>query len=154
MSRNTCCLDTSVLVKILVPEEGSDEAAQILHRAIATGSSLVAPSFAWAEVGTVLKKKTRMGLITHEEANALWDLFVALNINYVEDKGIPRSAWDIATRFGLPTLYDAAFLAVCEIALEEGQGKVEFWTADSELVAALRDLKPDYMRTLGKLHNC
>jgi hypothetical protein len=39
-------------------------------------------------------------------------------------------------------------------ALEEGQGKVEFWTADSELVAALGYLKPEYIRTLGKMPNC
>lgn len=129
---NIYCLDSSVLVKALVPEEGSEEASALLRRIISTGGLLVAPAFAWAEVGTVLRKKVRSGFLNQSEADAVWACFTELSIEYIQDSKVPQAAWSIAGRLGLPTLYDAAFLAVCE-TLESGGSRVEFWTADREL---------------------
>ncbi len=46
-------------------------------------------------------------------------------------------------------VYDAAFLAVAEVAAMDGSGPVEFWTADGELVHSLGQL-PEYVRLLGE----
>lgn len=149
MIRGTYCLDSSVLVKLLVPEEGSDEAAALVKRIISTGCRLIAPAFAWAEVGTVLRKKVKSGLISESEAEETWARFVSLSIDYVEDASIPQMAWRICTKFDLPTMYDAAFLAVSEKAAEDSQSVVEFWTADRELVESLGRLVPPYVRLLN-----
>lgn len=148
MNRGAYCLDTSVLVKALVPEEGSDEATALLRNAIASGCRLIAPAFAWAEVGTTLKKKTRAGLITESEADTAWKRFMSLAIEYLHDPGIPEATWRISSKFGLPTLYDASFLAVCERVAEESRVAVEFWTADQELVNSLGYSAPQYVRLL------
>lgn len=148
MTRLAYCLDTSVLVKVLVPEEGSREANELLRGAIGSGCRLVAPAFAWAEVGTVLRKKLRAGLITESEATAAWEQFTSLAIEYVQDPKVPEKAWQVSTKFQLPTLYDAAFLAVCERVAEESRVAVQFWTADKEMVADLGYSAPPYLRLL------
>lgn len=149
MNRDAYCLDTSVLVKVLVPEDGSDEANALLKRAISAGGRLVAPAFAWAEVGTVLRKKLRANLISEAEASTAWARFVSLSIEYLQDPKIPQFAWEISSKFQLPTMYDAAFLAVSQRAAEESGGTVEFWTADQELVGVLGYSAPQYVRLLS-----
>jgi predicted nucleic acid-binding protein len=92
VTRATYCLDTSILVKVLVPEEGSAEAAALLRRIVSGGYRLIAPAFAWAEVGTVLRKKARAGLLSESEASARWARFLSLSIDYIESgKRFPRS---------------------------------------------------------------
>jgi len=141
------CLDTGVFVKALIPEEGSREAAILLKAVIGRGHRLVAPSFAWAEVGTVLREKVRTGLLTEAEAGVRWERFLSLPIEYLEDRRLLRVAWEIAARFGLHAIYDAAFLAAAEVAAEGGEA--EFWTCDRELVKSLGDRVPQYVHLLG-----
>mgnify|MGYP005857150795 CR=1 FL=1 len=148
MARPALCLDTSVLVKVLVPEEGSADAAALLRRAISSGYRLLAPAFVWAEVGTVLRKKVRSGLLTQDEADLRWARFLSLSIDYVEDDDLPQVTWEMVTRFGLPAMYDAAFLAAVEIAAQRCGDAAEFWTADRELVNSLGDAAPPYVRLL------
>lgn len=148
MNSGAYCLDTSVLVKILVPEEGSDEAAALLRNVIASGCRLIAPAFAWAEVGTTLRKKVKTGLLTEPEADTAWKRFMSLAIEYVHDPRIPELAWQISLKFGLPTMYDASFLAVCERVTEESGSAVEFWTADRDLIKSFGYLAPQYVRLL------
>lgn len=134
MSR-TLCLDSSVLVKLVVPESGSTQARDLAVSA----DKLVAPAFAWAEVGSALLKQVRMGLVTLDEAERAWTLLLALNVQYRDDAEIRREAWRLASLYDLPTLYDAAFLAVAN--LEEGDG-CDFWSADRSLLARLDGRHP------------
>lgn len=71
--------------------------------------------------------------------------FVSLSVEYIEDTKIPQIAWKVAARFDLPTMYDAAFLAVSERLMEDSQSTVEFWTADRELVVHLGEPRPEYV---------
>jgi predicted nucleic acid-binding protein len=45
-------------------------------------------------------------------------------------------AWDMAKELGLPTLYDAAYLALAKIC------DCEFWTADEALTNSLQGKLP------------
>ncbi len=131
----------------------------ILHMAY----RLVAPSFAWAEVGTVLMKKVRVGLLTRDEADLRWRRFLSLAIDFIEgdegdsggedgrEKSLAQATWDMAARLGLPVMYDGAFLAAAEIVAKRSGGAVEFWTADRELVDELGDKAPPYVRLLPGL---
>ena len=138
-------------MKALVPEEGSIEAMDLLREAVSSGSRLIAPAFAWAEVGTVLLKKMRAGLITEAEASTAWDRFVSLSIDYLQDTSILEKAWGISLRYQLPTMYDSSFLAVCDRVATESRGPVEFWTVDRQLFRDLGSSPPPYLRLMESL---
>ena len=144
------CLDTGVWVKFLVKEEPvelSDAASRLVRRALA-GAQLVAPAFAWAEVGSVLRKKVRQSLLQEDQAGELWSRFLQLPLNYLGGLEVRERAWEIAVSYSLPTLYDAAFLACTEVAVAPEGLSREFWTVDTELLHALGAQRPPYVREL------
>jgi predicted nucleic acid-binding protein len=114
-------------------------------RSLTANSILTAPSFAWAEFGSVLRKKLRQGL-SEEIAKQTWHEFNALSIEYVESSGLRLRAWDIASRFSLPTLYDACFLACAELAVTSPYDHVELWTTDALLIKQLGPDCPVYVQ--------
>jgi predicted nucleic acid-binding protein len=138
------CLHTSVWIPYLVPEVYQSQARTLVAEALGLSIRLVAPAFAWAEVGSVLRKKTRMGVITTEEAQGFFEDFCELPIDYIEEEVIRIKSWEIAEQYGLSTLYDAAFLACVETT------SAEFWTADAALVRQLTP-RPTYLRELGEI---
>ena len=138
------CLDTSVLIQYLVPEGLQVQAETLVLEAVENTVRIVAPAFAWAEIGSVLRKKIRAGLITSEEAQGCFDDFCQLPIEYIDTEQIRAKAWEIAQQYQLPTLYDAAFLACTESV---GMG-CQFWTADKTLLNQLGQ-KLTYVRELG-----
>lgn len=142
------CLDTSVLVKVLVKEEDSEKATALMQRIIQDGQLIVLPSFAWAEVGTVLRQKRRSNYLSVREADELWLEFRQFpGIEYLSDNSVMDSAYKISRRFDMPTLYDAAFLAVTELVGERTGERCEFWTADERLINLLNG-RMDYVQHL------
>ncbi|OPY63670.1 MAG: tRNA(fMet)-specific endonuclease VapC [Pelotomaculum sp. PtaU1.Bin065] len=137
------CLDTSVFVKVLVEEENSDKATTLIEKIIQSGQLIVMPPFAWAEVGTVLRKKRRRNELAAQEADDLWLEFRQFpGIEYLaDDDVIMDRAWKISRYFDMPTLYDATYLAVAEIVEERTKEVCEFWTADERLFNALNGKK-------------
>jgi predicted nucleic acid-binding protein len=136
------CLDTSVLIPYLVPDEYEPLANSLVLEVIVGNASLVAPAFTWAEVGSVLRKKIRMDLLTTEEAEGCYQDFCNLPIDYLNEESLRVRAWEIAGQYQLPTLYDAAFLACAEIE------QAQFWTSDKVLLNKLSPL-PDYIHQLS-----
>lgn len=152
MTEVVVCPDSGVWVKSLLAEEPaslSEAAVQLLQRTL-TADRLVAPSFAWAEVGSVLRKKVRQGQILGEEADTLWASFGKLPIEFIEGPALRTRAWELAAQYGLPTLYDAAFLACTELAAGPPGVARTFWTADRELLRALGRQRPAYVHELGE----
>lgn len=149
-SKTVVCLDTGIWIKFLLEEEPPElgEAAVELVRRTLTGDRLVAPAFAWAEVGSVLRKKVRRGLLDTERAEELWNEFGQMPIAYIDTPALRQLAWQIAGRFGLPTLYDASFLACTELAMAPEGTDREFWTADQQLLRALGAARPPYVYQL------
>lgn len=138
------CLDAGVWVKALAAEELSAEAAHVLADSIDNGG-LVAPAFCWAEVASVLRKKVRNQDLSAEEAAEAWMDFGAMPVTFVDTPELRGRAWELAERYGQPTLYDAAYLACTELV--EGSSRT-FWTADDALLKALGDRRPRYVRHL------
>lgn len=148
MPDDIVCLDSSVLVKFLTREEPvglSDAAHTIVTRAVAHGR-IVLPAFAWAEVGSVLRKKVRQQMLQDDQATAVWTLFQRLPVEYVESAALRQRAWEIAATFDLPTLDDAAFLACAEIVAAR-----DLWTADDALLRALGSAAPLWVRHLREI---
>jgi len=152
MADEVLCLDTSVLVKFLTaeePPEQADAAARLVLRGL-TGARLVAPAFAWAEVGSVLLKKARRELLSPEQAAELWTRCLALPVDYVDSPGLRSRAWELVEAHGLATLYDAAFLACAELAPADEPAVREFWTADALLVQRLGERRPSYVHLVAE----
>lgn len=133
------CLDSSVLIKLLVLEDNSDKAATLMQRVVGNNQTVVLPSFSWAEVGSVLRKKVSRKIISPEQSEIAWEAFNNLGIlNFINDSIVMRAAWHIAAREKLPTIYDAAYLAVAEIISRQSNEVCEFWTADEALINAVK----------------
>lgn len=136
----TKCIDTSVWIPYLIPETLQPQARNLIIPLLTSNVRLVAPAFAWAEVGSVLRKKVRLGAITVAQATGFFDDFCQMPVDYLDSDDIRAKTWAIAEQF-LATLYDAAFLAVAE--LESAQ----FWTADQSLLNTLTPC-PAYVKKL------
>lgn len=143
------CLDSSVLVKMLTWEDGSETAARLMDRIIEDDRIIILPSFAWVEVGSVLRQKVARKEIDQGEAEIAWDKFCSLKLSaYDDDQELWSLAWSVSVAENLSTLYDAAFLAVAELATKKsGSGPCLFWTADEKLVNSLQGRK-DCVRLL------
>ena len=131
-------------IQYLIPEGLQVHAEALVLEVVENAVRIVAPAFAWAEIGSVLRKKIRAGLITAEEVQGCFDDFCQLPIEYIDTDQIRAKAWEIAQQYQLPTLYDAAFLACTESV---GVG-CQFWTADKTLLNQLGQ-KLTYVRELG-----
>lgn len=129
MTFNSFCLDTSVFIKYLCPDEQEQSATELVSQAL--NSRIVLPCFAWAEVASVLRKKVRSGLLSSDEASQLYNAFGDLPIEYIDGEDIRIKAWAIAEQYDLLTLYDSVFLAVAE------KESAQYWTADRVLLKAL-----------------
>jgi predicted nucleic acid-binding protein len=149
VTERVLCLDTSVLIKYLAPDEQDATASSLILDAIQEGARLVLPAWAWAEVGSVLRKKIRAGVLQPTEARDLWAFFLQLPLEYVDTPALRTGAWQLAERYGLPTLYDAAFLACAEVVPAAVEAAREFWTADGVLLRSLGMPRPGYVRELG-----
>ncbi len=104
------------------------------------------PSFAWAEVGSVLRQKVLRNEVRPEEAEEAWGEFRRLGvIKWLDGQDVPDLAWRIAVEENLPTIYDAAYLAVAEKAQAH-----ELWTADERLTRTLAGRKA-YVRLLSHM---
>lgn len=149
MSRSCyICLDTSILIKVLIEEEDSDKATALLQDIIENQQLIVLPAFAWVEIGSVLRKKRKRGKLAVQEADDLWLEFRQFpGIEYLNDDSVMDRAWKISRYFDMPTLYDSAFLAVAEVVAERTGEVCEYWTADERLVNLL-DGKKKYVRFL------
>lgn len=118
------CVDASVAVKWLLPEEDSEAAMALLRDAITDGTKLVGPPHLGVEVTSAVYRRMRQGDITREEMERQLERFSSITIETVADRGLPGMAVALALEFGWPLPYDAFYLAagiLCEC---------EVWTAD------------------------
>ena len=60
-------VDASVIVKVFVPEVGSESALQLIRQ----DRSLLVPAHCFAEVGEILVRKLRSGLISSQQTERL-----------------------------------------------------------------------------------
>lgn len=137
----TKCIDTSIWIPYLVPEPLQPQARNLIVPLLTSNLRLVAPAFAWTEVGSVLRKKVRLGAITMAQAMGFYDDFCQMPIDYIDSDAMRVRTWAIVEQFALATLDDAAFLAVAELE------SAEFWTADRSLLNTLVP-RPAYVQSL------
>jgi predicted nucleic acid-binding protein len=120
-------VDASVVVKWFLPEEHTELAATLLNEHIA----LYAPDLLFLEVGSVVWQRARKGSVREEDARAVLDGLVGLDLNVTHSWQIAQSALSLALSTN-QTIYDCTYLAV---AVERN---VPLVTADRKLVQGLQ----------------
>lgn len=122
------CLDSSVVVKLIIDEEQSDLARALYDSLVREQTPIVAPPLLPIEMTNVLRKRTRReNAISLSDALSLFEVFLALPIAIRNPPGIHQQALLLADAFNLPATYDAHYLALADFM------DCEFWTADRRL---------------------
>ena len=139
---STACVDASIVIKLIVEEPGSGRADALWAQWIQQDVQIVAPTLLRYEITAVLRKKVCRGQLSGEIANAALAAALDLKgIEYINSPVLHVRALELASQFGLPTAYDAHYLALAE------QQNCEFWTADVPLVDRVSQALP-YVRQL------
>ena len=129
-------LDTSVLVKLYVEEDGSLE-----FKAIVTSSRVAATSLiSYAEARAAFARRFREKAFTPREYRRLTDSFEEDWGNYLRiraSEGLVKRAGNLAERHGLRGL-DAIHLASALLLAEELSSAVLFASSDQKLQEASR----------------
>lgn len=121
------CVDASLVVAWLLPEEFSDEAFMLKERWAGEGVELVAPVMLASEVPSTLRQAVYGGRILAAEGDEAFAAFLDLPIRIIQPKNLLLRAWEIGKSVNAPRLYDAFYVALADI---EG---CELWTADRRL---------------------
>lgn len=125
-------LDTSVALKFYLPEEGHEEAVELLVAAETGAAELLAPGTILPEGFNAVAQQRRRGWLDEEDAEGAWEnLLGAPFYTYAVEDLIERAA-EIANEAGV-IVYDALFLALAEDA------QTVMVTADDKLLQALKD---------------
>ncbi len=119
-------IDASVLIKLFINEQGSQEAAA----AIKDADELLAPDLLWPEVGNVIWKYVRRGHLNAEDAEAIVSDMLQMPIETAESREFIEPALAIALSTGR-TVYDSLYLA---LAIDR---KSALLTADQKFAATL-----------------
>lgn len=138
------CVDAGLAVKMVVTEPDSSRVEALFQQWADGGTQVIAPAFFQVETDSILRKKaTARRELTAEDAEAAFRDLQALPIRQVSLPGQRQRAWEIACDFGLPTVYDATYLAVADLRA------CEFWTADERLCTRVKH-RLTFVRWLGE----
>lgn len=136
------CVDSGILLKLLLNEPDSHLAEALWHGWVVAGVQPVAPYLFPFEVTAVLRKLTHRGLIQTEMGQQILEKALQFDVTLQTFDGIYERAWQLAIEFGRPTAYDTHYLALAEHL------NCPFWTADLRLFNAVRD-KLEWVYFLG-----
>ncbi len=127
MSNLVVCVDASVTLKLVLPEEDSDLAQMLWSWWQKKQAVVIAPALWGYEVTSTLRKNAYRGLIPAEKEEVLFERLHDLPVRLMAPAGLHRRASELARRFDRPAAYDAHYLALAEMV------GCSFWTADKRL---------------------
>ena len=125
-------LDTSVAVKFYVPEEGHEQARELLTVVENGGARLLAPSTIGAELWNALWQKYRRGELEKVVVRETWERFNDAPVSLFDPDSLMPAAVEVDYNTDV-IVYDALFLA-----LAEGFETVVVTTDERSLLKRLR----------------
>ena len=129
-------IDASLVVKIFVPEQYSEQAKSLASSWEAAATLLVAPDFMASEFATALRKKIQEGILDGHEVRHLISVLYDSGIDFRRSRSLHTRAIDLAVELNQRLAYDCHYLA-----LADSLG-CEFWTADEPFYRAARNTYP------------
>lgn len=139
------CVDASLVLKWLVPEEGSEKALSLYKKWEEQGVLLLAPGLIDHEVGTTLRQKVLRGSLHPDDFYMVYDFYKRLNLMLLHPVDLVPEALAIAAAISQPTIYDVSYLL---LAKEQG---IDFVTADKRFFDAAGPLFP-FVKLYSSLH--
>ncbi len=136
------CVDASIVVAVVTTEVFSQPALVRWNEWVRGEQQPVAPRLLAYEISSALRRKVLRGVLSPEDARRALVLALGLNIHFPEPAYLPLDAFDLVSRLGCPTVYDACYVALA------AQLECEFWTADERLYNIVRE-KLSFVRWLG-----
>lgn len=136
MSNSSVCADASLLIKLSLPEDGSDRANQLWLGWNRDRVSVVAPNLVLYEFVSAVWQCLRRNVMSVEQADRALEELLALPLVLANSLELHSSAFRMAGNFNLPSSYDAHYLALA------AEMECEFWTADERLYNSVRDRFP------------
>jgi predicted nucleic acid-binding protein len=130
------CVDASFVIKLGIPEAGSDEVEDLWREWRDGGREIVAPHLLHCEITSVICHAVYRSKITPEEGLQVLEHILALPIKFLAPEKLHITACKIAIELGQPAAYDAHYLA-----LAQNLG-CELWTGDRRLYRTVRDKMP------------
>ncbi len=127
MSKSQVCADASLLVKLVLPEAGSEAAKGRWDEWEEAGVSVLAPSLILYEFTSAVNKYVQKKWLTVDRGGDALDLLLRLPLELVAGDGLHRTAFDIATQLSLGSAYDAHYIAIAR-DLDCG-----LWTGDRRM---------------------
>ena len=104
------CVDASLVVKWLAPEEGSEKAHALYRDWFKKGKRLIAPSLIDYEVGTALRQKVLRGLLRADDLFSVFAVYQQMNLLLFHLTNLLEQAVAAAASLDQPTVYDIAYL--------------------------------------------
>lgn len=131
-------VDSSVVIKWLIPEAYSVEARRLLNDYQTGTLTLLAPDLLPAEIGNIIWKKQRFQGMAIADAQIILDAFRALTFTLTSASVLLADAYAIAVAHQC-TVYDALYVA---LSMREQCNLV---TADQKLITAVGTAFPQVM---------
>ncbi len=135
MNSSWLCVDANLVVR-LVAVPGDEAVWRHWKRWSAERRRLAAPTLLHYEVTNALYRYQKAGWMSMPAIQLAQKAAFSLPISLFGEADLHRRALELAGRLDLPAAYDAHYLALAETL------GAEFWTADSRLVQAVRDVLP------------
>ena len=120
-------IDASVLIKVFLPEEGSEIATALIQRSEGNPTVHAVPDLAYLECANILWKWVRRGMLSAELARQSGLDLRVLPLQVWPSQDLIAPALEIALSHDV-TVYDAAYLALAQAL------NIPFITADEALV--------------------
>lgn len=109
---NNVCIDASLWVRWLTPEEGSEEIDQLFGLWLEEYNFFIAPSLLLFEVTSVLRKKFKNGHIPRELMEKGLSVFYELPIILYQNEALLADTYEWAEKLGQTVIYDVSYLAL------------------------------------------
>lgn len=129
--KKTIVIDSSVAIKWVVPEEGTDSALAVRSEYL-----ISAPDLIMSEMANILWKKHQRGEISSREALVAAEVLLSAGIHLLPVSDLMVHATELAMTLRHPA-YDCVYLAAAVSA------DCQFLTADSALIRKLRQQRFD-----------
>lgn len=127
MTSLAICVDASITLKLVLPEEDSHLARSLWQRWLEEDLTIIAPTLWTYEVTSVIRNQVhRRKIAATAEAEAI-EAVHNLSVRTLAPAGLHRRAWELARQFDRPAAYDSHYLALAEMV------GCPFWTADKRL---------------------
>jgi len=133
MPRSVICVDASVVVALVTPEEQSQLALDMWGEWMRAEARVIAPTLLLYEVTSALRRKAARGTLSQSDARRALEEALALDIELLTLPELCLAGFDLAGRFQRSAAYDTCYLALAQA--QEG----EFWTADERLYNAVKE---------------